>query len=193
MLNWSAFTANDINCDNLLDLREIQMLIWLVSNAKPTRSELEREMAIMDRDHSNTIDRIEWVSYLSAPVTVSIYQLGNMDYYDFTMRELFDDIDTDGNGMIEIEELIDYIKISLENDYSILDEKRRRQAYHHLKVLANKCIGELKRLAMEYSNPNIMPNMDPQSLTWTEFARYRQVCKVEKIEIQATLTVLYHE
>ena len=85
-------------------------------------------MAIMDRDHSKTIDRIEWVSYLSAPVVVSIFQLGNMDYYDFTMRELFDDIDTDGNGMIEIDELIDYIKISLENDYSILDEKRRKQA-----------------------------------------------------------------
>ena len=75
------------------------MLIWLHSNAKPSRAILEREMAIMDRDHSRSIDRIEWVSYLCAP-QCSVYQLGNMDYYDFEMRELYDSIDVDGDGTI---------------------------------------------------------------------------------------------
>ena len=99
MRTWATFTANDINNDNVLDIREIQMLIWLHSNAKPTRSILEREMMIMDRDHSRSIDRIEWVSYLCAPAA-SVYQLGNMDYYDFDMRELYDKIDVDGDGTI---------------------------------------------------------------------------------------------
>ena len=108
------------------------------------------------------------------------------------MRELFHEIDQDGNGFIEIDELCSYIKIALKDEYDILDEKRKTEAEHHLIALAEKCIVELKRLAKEYANPNIMPNEDPNSLSWVEFARYRQVCKLDKIETQATLTVLYH-
>ena len=32
MKTWSAFTANDINNDNLLDLREMKMLVWLMND-----------------------------------------------------------------------------------------------------------------------------------------------------------------
>ena len=49
---WAAFSANDINRDNLLDIQEMKMLIWLVNKAKPTPAILQREMQIMDRDHS---------------------------------------------------------------------------------------------------------------------------------------------
>ena len=61
-------------------------------------------MSIMDVDYSNSIDRIEWCSYLSAPKSVS-HSLGNMDYYDFDMREFFDAIDENGDGLIDFEEL----------------------------------------------------------------------------------------
>lgn len=124
MRTWSSFSANDINQDNVLDIRELKMLIWLHNNAKPSQAILEREIKIMDRDHNRTIDRIEWVSYLCAP-SVSYYQMGNTDYYDFQMRELFDEIDGNKDGTLSIEEICDYLKKDLGNDYSVLDAKRR--------------------------------------------------------------------
>lgn len=39
-------------------------------------------MNIMDEDQSGTIDRIEWVSYLGAPV-IPENAIGNIDYFDF--------------------------------------------------------------------------------------------------------------
>lgn len=124
MRTWASFTANDINNDNMLDIREMKMLIWLHSNSKPTQAVLEREMQIMDTDHSMTVDRIEWVSYLCAP-SVSYYQLGNRDYYDFRMRELFDEIDGDKDGTLSIEEFWNYLKKDIGHEYSVLDAKRR--------------------------------------------------------------------
>ena len=44
MTIWSSFTANDINNDNTLDLRELKMLIWLHRRSKPNRAEIEREI-----------------------------------------------------------------------------------------------------------------------------------------------------
>ena len=108
MRNWSAFSANDINNDNILDAREIAMLIWLVNKAKPSRALIEREVKVMDRDHSGTIDRTEWVAYLSAP-TNSVYHLGNMEYYDFEMRDLFEKIDQNNDGYIDFDEICYYI------------------------------------------------------------------------------------
>ena len=124
METWSAFSANDINNDNMLDLHEIKMLIWLISKEKPTVSELEREMNIMDRDHSHTIDRIEWMSYLCAPVKQSMYQLGNMDYYDFEMRALFESKDVNHDGRLNFEELCHLIERDL-SVYQKLDEERQ--------------------------------------------------------------------
>mmetsp|Transcript_29591 Transcript_29591/g.39351 ORF Transcript_29591/g.39351 Transcript_29591/m.39351 type:complete len:122 (-) Transcript_29591:671-1036(-) len=117
---WASFTANDINGDNQLDLNELRMLMWLINNQKPSKALIEREIYIMDRDGSKTIDRIEWVSYLSAP-NVSMFHLGNMDYYDFTMRELFDEIDDNHDGCIDFEELVYYIQTDLGEAFSNLD------------------------------------------------------------------------
>ena len=85
------------------------MLIWLHANSKPSRSILEREMQIMDQDNSKTLDRIEWVSYLCAPSAGSS-QLGNMDYYDFYLRELYDKIDVDNDGTIQLDELCEFLE-----------------------------------------------------------------------------------
>ena len=40
MTLWSAFTANDINRDNILDIYELEMLIWLLKGKKPTPAQL---------------------------------------------------------------------------------------------------------------------------------------------------------
>ena len=146
MKYWSAFSSNDINNDNRLDLREIKMMIWLVSKAKPTPALIQREMNVMDRDNSNSIDRIEWVSYLTA-TPLSVYQLGNMEYYDFEMRELFDKIDKSKTGLHSYKEFSDYVKITLGDDYSYLDEKRRTKAEPIIHDLTLDCMKELKDLA----------------------------------------------
>ena len=101
---WSAFTANDINNDGELDMREIQKLIWLVTNKRPSKAILDREMRIMDEDRSGTISRVEWVSYLSAPV-IHENHIGNNQYYDFELRDLFEQIDVDNDGSIDFNEL----------------------------------------------------------------------------------------
>ena len=67
VLVWSAFTANDINNDNELDVYEIKMMYWLLDGEKPAPAKLEREMKIMDTDGNGTIDRLEWLSYLCSP------------------------------------------------------------------------------------------------------------------------------
>ena len=61
---WSAFSANDINDDNILDQNEVKTLFWLFDGKKPTKEKLQREIEIMDIDKSETIDRLEWLAYL---------------------------------------------------------------------------------------------------------------------------------
>ena len=172
MRYWAAFTANDINRDNQLDLRELNMLMWLIHNCKPSKALIEREVEIMDKDGSNTIDRIEWVAYLAAPNN-SLFHLGNTDYYDFEMRELFDEIDDNGDGTIDVDELCFYIETDMKELYSGLDDRRKAEARPYIRRLAQDCITELKKLAKEFPNQHVAPNPNPDNLTWVEFQRYR--------------------
>lgn len=61
---WCAFSANDINNDNVLDIGEITTLFWLFDGKKPTMEKVHRETEIMDEDGSGTVDRLEWLAYL---------------------------------------------------------------------------------------------------------------------------------
>lgn len=184
MRYWSSFSANDINNDNILDMNEVKMLMWLINNSKPSKALIEREVRIMDADKSGNIDRIEWVSYLSAP-SVSMYHLGNMDYYDFDMRELYDEIDENNDGCIDFDELVYFISTDLGQDFRDLDAKRKAEAMPHIKKLAEESIIALKKLAAEIPNTNVAPNPDPTKLTWVEFQRYRSVCKMQKLELSS--------
>ena len=85
---WSAFSANDINGDNELDVNEVKTLFWLFDGKKPTNEKIKRETEIMDEDKSGTIDRLEWLAYLCSSGTGG--GKGNKDYYDFGLRELFE-------------------------------------------------------------------------------------------------------
>ena len=58
----------------------------------------------MDEDQSGTIDRIEWVTYLTAPFR-NPNQHGNNTYYDLETRELFARIDANNDYCIDMEEL----------------------------------------------------------------------------------------
>ena len=63
----------------------------------------------MDSDNSGNIDRMEWVAYLASP-PASIYQLGNMNYFDFELRDMFEDGDKDKDGILSSEEFCNIIK-----------------------------------------------------------------------------------
>ena len=189
MRYWASFTANDINRDNKLDMRELKMLMWLIHNCKPSKALIEREIEIMDKDGSKTIDRIEWVAYLAAPNN-SLFHLGNTDYYDFEMRELFDEIDDNGDGTIDVDELCVYIEADMKELYSSFDARRKAEAHPYIRKLAQDCITELKQLAKEYPNHYVAPNPDPDNLTWVEFQRYRKVCRMHKLEVTSQLEIL---
>ena len=60
---------------------------------------------------------------MAAP-SVSVYQLGNMDYYDFPMRDLFEKIDSNKDGILSFDELCKFLEESLGEDYSKLDTTR---------------------------------------------------------------------
>ena len=60
-----------------------------------------------------------------------------MDYYDFDLREFFDVIDENGDGIIDFNELIEFVKRDLGESYSILDKKRRLYAKSLIEGLAD--------------------------------------------------------
>jgi len=107
---WSTFTCNDINNDNELDVNEIKMMWWLLDGKKPINAKLEREIRIMDSDGNGTIDRLEWLSYLCSPKVPGQETLGSKDYYDFELRENFEQADSDKDGLINQKDIISLIK-----------------------------------------------------------------------------------
>ena len=94
---WSAFSANDINNDDILDAAEIKTLFWLFDGKKPSREKINRETDIMDEDKSGTVDRLEWLAYLS-----SAGEGKDKDYYDFKLRAMFEKADTGKHGYINL-------------------------------------------------------------------------------------------
>jgi Ca2+-binding EF-hand superfamily protein len=67
MKPWASFSATDINNDNELDAMELKTLIWLIDEEEPLESRVQRDLKIMDRDGSGTIDRLEWIQFLASP------------------------------------------------------------------------------------------------------------------------------
>ena len=67
MKPWASFSATDINNDNELDTGELKTLIWLIDEEEPSESRVQRDLKLMDRDGSGTIDRLEWILYLASP------------------------------------------------------------------------------------------------------------------------------
>ena len=61
MRPWASFSATDINNDNELDSGELKTLIWLIDEEEPNESRVQRDLKLMDRDGSGTIDRLEYI------------------------------------------------------------------------------------------------------------------------------------
>jgi Ca2+-binding EF-hand superfamily protein len=57
----ACFSATDVNNDNELDTTELKTLFWLLDNVEPENSRVLKEMALIDKDNSGAIDRLEWI------------------------------------------------------------------------------------------------------------------------------------
>lgn len=102
MKPWASFSATDINNDNELDAGELKTLIWLIDEEEPDETRVQRDLSLMDRDGSGTIDRLEWILYLASPdptvrATNLTLQTGK-DIFDFKLKKAFDSHDTDKSG-----------------------------------------------------------------------------------------------
>ena len=100
---WAAFSANDINNDNELDVVEIKLMMWLMEGKRPINQRVEREISIIDTDGNGTVDRIEWLTYVCAPPEPGSGSMGNKNYFDLGLFEYFKQADTNNEGFIRID------------------------------------------------------------------------------------------
>ena len=57
--------------------------------------------------------------------------------------------------------------------------------------MANFILVELKKIALKNKNPHVQPNPRRDSLTWVEFMNFKQVGKMQKVEVQTELALLH--
>jgi hypothetical protein len=62
----AVFSAVDINNTDELDIDNTKMLLWLLDGKEPTPLRIQQEMANLDTNHNGTIDRLEFISYLTS-------------------------------------------------------------------------------------------------------------------------------
>ena len=98
MRAWASFSATDINNDNELDVQELKTLIWLSDGEEPDDRRVQKDLKLIDEDGSGTIDRMEWVSYLSSP-----------EGFNYELKALYDANDIDNDGVITLSEFITII------------------------------------------------------------------------------------
>ena len=114
MKPWASFSATDINNDNELDIVELKTLIWLTDGEEPDACRVQKDMRLIDEDHSLTIDRLEWIQYLVSPGDDSGQQ-----YFDFNLKNLFDKYDKDKDGSVNYAEFLDIFMETFEQDVNI--------------------------------------------------------------------------
>ena len=104
MRPWASFSATDINNDNELDVHELKTLIWLMDNEEPDDRRVQKDLKLIDEDGSGTIDRLEWIQYLATP------DGEGADFFDFNLKQMFDDNDKDHDGAVNFEEFNNIIR-----------------------------------------------------------------------------------
>ena len=61
MLPMSCFSATDVNFDNELDISELKTLFWLLDGKEPENARVLKELILIDKDCSGSIDRLEFI------------------------------------------------------------------------------------------------------------------------------------
>eukprot|EP00347_Sterkiella_histriomuscorum_P018501 403345272 len=166
MKPWASFSATDINNDNELDSMELKTLIWLIDEEEPLESRVQRDLKLMDRDGSGTIDRLEWIQFLASPDPTT-----GIEIFDFNLKKAFDTHDADKSGSIDLEELGDLLMENFEDLIKGKSDENRQ--------IISKLIQSLAR--------DLMQALDTRKegvLDWSQFKNYSVVAKDKEEKIK---------
>jgi hypothetical protein len=132
MRAWASFSATDVNNDNELDIQELKTLIWLSDGEEPDDRRVSKDLKLIDEDGSGTIDRMEWVSYLSSP-----------DGFNYELKAIYDLNDVNNDGVIELSEFITIILTTFHKDIDRKSENGKLVAENVVRALAIELFKEL--------------------------------------------------
>ena len=117
-----------------------------------------------------------------------------MNYFDFELRDMFEDGDKDKDGFLSSQEFCNIIKLDEQYEVSKqLNDANKKKADPLFQGLMKDGLRELKQLANDNPNQFVQPNLDPTTLNWVEFRRYRKILKIQKAEVQAQLVLIHHD
>ncbi|CDW74928.1 UNKNOWN [Stylonychia lemnae] len=166
MKPWASFSATDINNDNELDSMELKTLIWLIDEEEPLESRVQRDLKLMDRDGSGTIDRLEWIQFLASPDPTT-----GIEIFDFSLKKAFDTHDHDKSGSIDQQELCDLL---MENFEDLIKGKSDEN-----RLIIQKLIQSLARELM-----TALDTRKEGSLDWSQFKNYGVVAREKEEKIK---------
>lgn len=159
MKAWAAFSATDINNFNYLSIHELKILFWLFEEEEPNEFRMKRELVEMDKDRTETIDRMEWMQHLCVEDSKSGHQV-----FRSSLKKMFDKYDEDKSGALTVKE----VKTMLKDTFSaylvrIKNEESRFNLMMMIDQLAIEIMDEL--------------NQDSEyNLTWDEFKLFMDKC-----------------
>ena len=132
----------------------------------------------MDEDCSGTVDRLEWLAYLSSK---GKGDGKDKDYYDFKLRAMFEKADSGKHANLTLKQLNDFVKMDLKNLLSEIPHEEDRQTLEP----------ELTRFSRDVFK--MLMGRDPigmrDTISWVQFKNYRSVCqkRIEMIKREITL------
>ena len=138
----------------------------------------------MDTDGNGTIDRLEWLAYLCSPVEAGSNQLGSKDYYDFELREYFERVDLDKDGLVTRNDLAAMIKLELATLWNEIDSNGILALNPLVTSLASDVVRQIKGQNYEIMSARI---------NWVELKGYRQMLLEKKSALKEALTVRINE
>ena len=120
---------------------------------------------MIDEDGGGTIDRLEWMMYNVGPKEMD--PSSGLEYYDLQLRELFDKFDEDRNGMIDSNEMVDFLEDFFKAQLKPLGKEEKalfRKSY--ITILAGDIMAEMTR-----------DQLDKKAIEWKIFKFVKIACK----------------
>lgn len=166
MRAWAAFSATDINNFNYLSINELKILFWLFENEEPNEFRLKRELLEMDKDRTETIDRMEWMQHLCVEDAKTGHQV-----FRSNLKKMFEKYDEDKSGTLTVKE----VKNMLKDTFSAyLQRVKNDESKFNLMMMIDQLAFDI----MDELNQDAEYN-----LTWEEFKLFMDKCmdKQEKL------------
>ena len=163
---WSSFTACDLNNNGVLDLYELKVLFWLFDTRKPSKERVERERKMMDDDNNGVISKIEWLNYFCS--TCTDYLENQIEYYDYGLRVLFEEVDKTKTGQLTLDEIRDLIKKDMKNLLSQVPKDKQYALEEDFRHCAHQVFVALM---------GRQPQGKTDAIDWLIMKNYKHICR----------------